>query len=149
MRGSFSGWRSGEPEAHQASLGAEGSVGMLKRPLMPGARSKRCRQARPLTRPGTLAARKRPGPAVTVINAEPRSLSARSADPAVSRAASPAPLARRNAGVLMEPRAETVGRSNDQVKEAEGKGSAFFHFHECERCPNRSNPKSSTIFHPP
>jgi hypothetical protein len=39
----------------------EGSVGVSKRWLMPGARSKRCRQARPLTRGTRLEERERPG----------------------------------------------------------------------------------------
>jgi hypothetical protein len=47
---------------------------------------------------GRLAERERPG-MVTLINAEPRSLSARSAHPPKSRAASPALLARRTVGL--------------------------------------------------
>jgi hypothetical protein len=37
-----------------------GSAGVLERLLMPAARSKRCRQARPLTQEGRLAERERP-----------------------------------------------------------------------------------------
>ena len=67
-------------------------------PLMPGARSKRCRQARPLTGVGRLTERERPA-CGRAHQCRTRSLSARSAHPPRSRAASPAPLARRNAGV--------------------------------------------------
>jgi hypothetical protein len=50
-----------------------------------------------LDRVGRLAERERAG-TTTLINAEPRSLSARSARPPKSRAASPAPLARETVG---------------------------------------------------
>ena len=50
---------------------------------------------------GRLEERERPG-TVTLINAEPRSLSARSAHPLLSRAASPALLARTNVGMAVE-----------------------------------------------
>jgi len=64
--------------------------------LMPGARSKRCRENRPLTGVGRLAERERPA-CGCAHQCRTRSLSARSAHPPLSRAASPAHLARRNA----------------------------------------------------
>ena len=69
--------------------------------LMPGARSKRCRQARPLTGVGRLAERERPA-CGCVHQCRTRSLSARSAHPLLSRAASPALLARTNVGMAVE-----------------------------------------------
>ena len=59
--------------SEKAVEGAWGAVRLIKHPgslrlgggaetlLMPGARSKRCRQARPLTEEGRLAERERPG----------------------------------------------------------------------------------------
>src|SRR6266487_883795 len=85
----------------KAVEGAWGAVRLIKHPwslrlgggaetlLMPGARSKRCRQARPLTGWVDSQSESDRG-TVTLINAEPRSLSARSAHPPKSRAASPA-----------------------------------------------------------
>src|SRR5260370_9171851 len=71
---------------HPWSLRLGGGVETV---LMPGARSKRCRQARPLTGWVDSQSESDRG-TVTLINAEPRSLSARSARPPKSRAASPA-----------------------------------------------------------
>ena len=62
-----------------------------------GARNKRCRQARPLT--GRLDSKSESDRSRTCAHqCRTRSLSARSAQPTPSRAASPAPLACRNAG---------------------------------------------------
>ena len=52
--------------------------------LMPGARSKRCRQARPLTRLGRLAERERPGRDVQSSMQDQVALLRASAHPVVS-----------------------------------------------------------------
>jgi hypothetical protein len=56
-------------EGYQASQGSLRLGELPKRLLMPGARSKRCRQARPLTVETRLEERERLG-TVTLINAE-------------------------------------------------------------------------------
>ena len=123
LRSCFSGWKGRQRAVGSSSIPESGRLGRdAPTWLMPGARSKRCRQARPLTSGARLAERERPG-TVTLINAEPRSLSARSAQPRLSRAASPAPLARRNVGAVMEP-----------TQRRWGKGSAFLTFHACDWC---------------
>ena len=96
-------------EAHQASLG---KLEARERSRIV-AHARGAEQAMPpgptLDGVGRLAERERPG-TVTLINAEPRSLSARSAHPPQSRAASSAPLARRNVGVDL--RGMTKGLEN-------------------------------------
>jgi hypothetical protein len=109
-----------EPEANpRIPESGVGSVGMLKGRLMPGARSKRCRQARPLTGMGRLAERERPGYGCA-HQCRTRSLSARSAHPSLSRAASPAPLARRNVGLDMQFGVSMAGRSDSSRGEEQG-----------------------------
>ena len=79
--------------------------------LMPGARSKRCRENRPLTGVSRLAERERPG-CGCAHQCRTRSLSARSARPPLSRAASPALLARRNVRMDMRNSVGVAGRSD-------------------------------------
>ena len=79
--------------------------------LMPGARSKRCRQARPLTGVGRLEERERPA-CGCVHQCRTRSLSARSAHPRLSRAASPALLARENVGMDVQHHARVMEQSD-------------------------------------
>jgi len=84
---------------------------------------------------GRLAERERPG-CGCAHQCRTRSLSARSAHPPLSRAASPAPLARRNVGLDMQSGVCMAGRSASFRGEEQGLTlhSLFLTFHACDCC---------------
>ncbi len=108
--------------------------------LMPGARSKRCRQARPLTAGTRLAERERPGDGNAHQCRTPVALGAQRSVPAVKGGIARAPgWQKRGSGHVAW--AQTVGRSHDHVNSrAWCKGSAFLNFHACDWCGTREQP---------
>ena len=102
---------------------------MLERLLMPAARSKRCRENRPLTEPGRLAERERPADFSGSSMQDQVALGAQRSPGSVKGGIARAAGSQKR-GSAHGAWAQTVGRITDQMRRSWCRSRAFLNFHE-------------------